>query len=40
MPGTIIEIRDMENGDRVLAAGKDHVGEVCIIGPQVKKGYW
>jgi long-chain acyl-CoA synthetase len=32
MPGTIIEIRDMENGERVLPAGKDNVGEVCIIG--------
>ena len=40
MPGTIIEIRDMENPDRVLPPGKEHVGEVCIIGPQVMKGYW
>ena len=38
--GTIIEIRDMEHPDRTLPAGKEHVGEVCIIGPQVMKGYW
>jgi long-chain acyl-CoA synthetase len=38
--GTVIEIRDMEHPDKVLPAGKEHVGEVCIIGPQVMKGYW
>jgi long-chain acyl-CoA synthetase len=40
IPGTIIEIRDMENPDRVLPPGAENVGEVCIIGPQVMKGYW
>jgi long-chain acyl-CoA synthetase len=40
IPGTIVEIRDMEHPDRVLPPGKEHVGEVCIIGPQVMKGYW
>jgi long-chain acyl-CoA synthetase len=40
IPGTIIEIRDMENPDRVLPPGKENVGDVCIIGPQVMKGYW
>ena len=30
----------MENPDRVLPPGKENVGEVCIIGPQVMKGYW
>ena len=40
IPGTLIEIRDMENKDNVLPTGREHVGEVCIIGPQVMKGYW
>lgn len=38
--GTIIEIRDMQQPDRTLPYGHEHVGEVCIIGPQVMKGYW
>ena len=37
-PGTSIEIVSMEDGETVLAPGER--GEVCIIGPQVMKGYW
>ncbi len=36
-PGTIIEIRETE-GRRPLSA-KGKVGEICVIGPQVMKGY-
>ena len=38
MPATIIEIRDMEKGDRVLPAGKENVGEDCINGPKAMTG--
>ena len=40
IPGTIIEIRDMNDPDKVLPPGKENVGEVCIVGPQIMKGYW
>lgn len=38
MPGTEIVITDRENPDRVMPRGE--AGEICIVGPQVMKGYW
>jgi long-chain acyl-CoA synthetase len=40
VPGTVVEIRDLDDPTKKLPMGKDHIGEVCIIGPQVMKGYW
>lgn len=36
-PGTIMEVTDMENPDKILGVGD--VGEICIRGPQVMKEY-
>ncbi len=38
VPGTDIKIVDLETGERELPFGE--VGELCIAGPQVMKGYW
>ena len=37
LPGTIIEIRSTEGRHPLVA--KDKIGEICIKGPQVMKGY-
>jgi long-chain acyl-CoA synthetase len=37
LPNTIVEIRDIEGKRPLLSSGK--IGEVCIKGPQVMKGY-
>ncbi|WP_109316876.1 long-chain-fatty-acid--CoA ligase [Pseudovibrio ascidiaceicola] len=38
MPGTTVEFRDLDEPEKVVAQGEK--GELCIIGPQVMKGYW
>jgi len=38
LPGTQIVIVDRETQSRVLPQGE--AGEICIVGPQVMKGYW
>lgn len=38
LPGTVIEIRSLEDSTTTLETGE--IGEVCIKGPQLLIGYW
>ncbi len=38
LPGTGFEVRDVDDPDKRLGVGEK--GEICIIGPQVTRGYW
>ncbi len=38
VPGTVVDICAIDDPEKVLPQGE--VGEICISGPQVMKGYW
>ena len=38
VPGTVVEIVAIDEPEKVLPQGE--IGEICISGPQVMKGYW
>ena len=40
MPNTDCKIADLETGDKTLGYGPEQVGELCVKGPQVMKGYY
>lgn len=39
-PMTEFKISDPEDPSKVLEIGEEHIGEICIRGPQVMKGYY
>ncbi len=38
-PNTDVKIMDLETGEKQMPLGKEGVGELCVKGPQVMKGY-